>query len=139
MHRIRRYGLLHPASRLEIEELHLSIAVALGQLHRLLCTEEIAQAQPPKMSCQSCGGPVISWVYSPPKTLDRLLQNATACVVWLSVRAVSVNARKQTLATNFKSFPRSKQPSESHIIYCTIDSNATQSAFKRGLIVVQDH
>lgn len=66
MHRIRRYGLLHPASRLSIEELRLLIAVALGQVHYLLCTEEIVAPEPAKMCCQLCGGMMICLGYCPP-------------------------------------------------------------------------
>ena len=66
MHRVRRYGLLHPASKLELEELRLLIAVALGRLHYLLCTEQVVTAELPKMRCECCGGAMVSLGYFPP-------------------------------------------------------------------------
>ena len=45
MHRVRRYGLMHPSSRWDFDELCLVIAAAIGVLHVLLCTEEIVTPQ----------------------------------------------------------------------------------------------
>ena len=73
MHRIRRYGLLHPASRMSIEELRLLIAVALGQLHYLLCSEQIVMPEQTKMSCEACGGAMVSLGYFPPTTRSTCL------------------------------------------------------------------
>ena len=65
LHRIRRYGFLHPSSRVDLEELRLIIAVALGQVYVLLCTEQLVMPEATKMSCPKCGSPMITLGYIP--------------------------------------------------------------------------
>jgi hypothetical protein len=67
-HRVRHYGFLNGSSRRSNAELQLLIAVALGRLYYLLSTEQIVQAQPTKMRCDGCGGPMVSLGYTPPPT-----------------------------------------------------------------------
>lgn len=66
LHRVRHYGFLHRCSTRSIEELRLLIAVSLGMLHYLLCSEQLVMRKPPAMQCTQCGGLMISLGYFPP-------------------------------------------------------------------------
>ena len=70
LHRVRHYGLLHPASRYGIEQLKLIVAAATMRLYLLACTEIIVMAeQPGGMRCQRCGSAMVSLGYTPPITV----------------------------------------------------------------------
>lgn len=77
LHRIRRYGFLHPSSVVDLDELRLLIAVALGQLHVLLCTDQLVMAEVTKVSCPTCGSPMITVGYIP-ATVVRFADQARA-------------------------------------------------------------
>lgn len=66
LHRVRHYGLVHQASRHDLEQLKWKVAAATMRLYLLAYTEIIVMAELPKMRCQHCGGAMVSLGYCPP-------------------------------------------------------------------------
>jgi hypothetical protein len=66
LHRVRHYGFLNSSSTRMLEEVRLLIAIATDRLYELACSEQIVMAEPTKMSCPSCGGPMVCLGYTPP-------------------------------------------------------------------------
>ncbi|TWU19114.1 putative transposase [Allorhodopirellula heiligendammensis] len=56
LHRVRHYGFLHSSSRRSLKELRILIAVSLGQVHYLVCHEQIVMPESNAMLCPVCGG-----------------------------------------------------------------------------------
>lgn len=66
LHRVRHYGFMHSSSKRSIEELQILIAVSLGQVHYLVCHQQLVMADRKQMRCPNCGGEMVSLGYFPP-------------------------------------------------------------------------